>query len=385
MIGYGRQLIDEADINAVLGVLQSDWLTQGPNVVKFEDAINSAVGSKHAIAVNSATSALHLAYLALDVGPGDIVWMAPNTFVATANAALYCGAQVDFVDIDPNSYNLSVNALKSKLGAAKLNNKLPKVVVPVHFAGLPCDMQAIAALAAEYGFAVVEDASHALGAKYHDSLVGSCKYSQITIFSFHPVKIITTGEGGMLTTNDNGLAQKIQQLRSHGITRDANEFKFKMDGRWGYQQIGLGFNYRMPDINAILGASQLTKLEQFIRRRNQIALIYQHKLKGARLEIQQTAIGYLNAYHLFVILTQDERQRKALDAYLLENNISCNVHYYPVYLQPYYRSLGFTEGLCPVAENYAQRCLSLPIYPGLQDEQILHITQLVYNFLCNNV
>lgn len=380
MIGYGRQLIDESDINAVVEVLRSDWLTQGPNIVKFEKAIANYVDVKHTIAVNSATSALHLAYLALGVSKGDIVWTVPNTFVATANAALYCGADVDFVDIEISTFNLSVSALKAKLEQAKLSNKLPKVVVPVHFAGLSCDMQAISRLAQEYGFFVVEDASHAIGAKYYDSFIGSCKYSDISILSFHPVKIITTGEGGMLTTNNDLLANKISQLRSHGITRNRQEFAFDMDGRWLYQQIDLGYNYRMPDINAILGYSQMQKLTQFIERRNEIAKTYNSFFAGLPVKVQQIENNVLNAYHLYVILCNDHEERKALDAYLFDNDISCNVHYYPVYLQPYYRNLGFNEGYCPNAENYFSRCLSIPMYAGLQDSDVTKVCSLIKNF-----
>lgn len=380
MIGYGRQLIDESDVNAVVEVLHSDWLTQGPNVVKFEKAIADYVGVKHTIAVNSATSALHLAYLALGVGKGDVVWTVPNTFVATANAALYCGADVDFVDIELSTFNLSISALKVKLEQAKLSNKLPKVVTPVHFAGLSCNMREISDLAQKYGFFVVEDASHAIGGKYHDSFVGSCKYSDISVLSFHPVKIITTGEGGMLTTNNDLLANKISQLRSHGITRNSHEFEFEMDGRWLYQQIDLGYNYRMPDINAILGYSQMKKLAQFINRRNEIAKTYNNFFVELPVAVQQVDNSFLNAHHLYVILCKDHLERKALDAYLFENDISCNVHYYPVYLQPYYRNLGFNDGYCPNAENYFSRCLSIPMYAGLQDSDVMKVCNLIKNF-----
>lgn len=380
MISYGRQLIDESDINAVVEILRSDWLTQGPSVVKFEKAIANYVGVGHAIAVNSATSALHLAYLALGVGKGDTVWTVPNTFVATANAALYCGADIDFVDIDLLTFNLSIPNLKIKLKQAKLENKLPKVLTPVHFSGLSCDMQEIAELAKEYGFFVVEDASHAIGGKYYDSFVGGCKYSDISILSFHPVKIITTGEGGMLTTNNDLLANKISQLRSHGITRNSHEFEFEMDGRWLYQQIDLGYNYRMPDINAILGYSQMQKLAKFIQRRNEIAKIYNDFFANLSVSTQQIGDNILSAYHLYVILCNDHEERKALDAYLLQNEISCNVHYYPVYLQPYYRKLGFNEGYCPNAEDYFSRCLSIPMYAGLDNRQVEYVLNIIKFF-----
>ncbi|RTL11568.1 MAG: UDP-4-amino-4,6-dideoxy-N-acetyl-beta-L-altrosamine transaminase [Neisseriaceae bacterium] len=380
MISYGKQLIDADDINAVVEVLKSDWLTQGPNVAKFENSVKSYVGVDYAIAVNSATSALHIAYLALGLGKGDIVWTVPNTFVATSNAALYCGADVDFIDIDLATFNICPIKLKDKLEQAKKNNCLPKIVTPVHFAGLSCDMEAISKLAEEYGFTIVEDASHAIGGKYKDTYVGSCKYSKITIFSFHPVKIITTAEGGMLTTNDAILANKILQLRSHGITRNIDEFEFPADGRWMYQQIDLGYNYRMPDINAILGYSQMQKLANFIERRNVIAKTYFDNFSELPLGLQDCSSDILNAHHLYVILCENQEQRKELDSYLLANGISCNVHYYPVYLQPFYRKLGFKSGYCPIAEDYYSRCLSIPMYAGLSDDEVRHISDLIISF-----
>lgn len=381
MISYGRQTIEQQDLDAVIEVLKSDWLTQGPNVTKFENSVRDYVGAKYGVAVNSATSGLHIAYLALGLGYGDYVWTTPNTFVATANAALYCGAKVDFVDINLNDYNLDVNKLEQKLITAKQENKLPKIVTPVHFAGLSCDMKRLRELSSEYGFYIVEDASHAIGGKYDGDFVGCCKYSDFAIFSFHPVKIITTGEGGMVMTNNQKLADKVKKLRSHGITRDEKEYKNPIDGRWNYEQIEIGFNYRMPDINAILGFSQVQRLSDFVNRRNQIADKY-------KLELQKVKIGYqiynctkkLNSYHLFVILLDSKQERYELDKFLFDNGYSSQVHYYPVYLQPYYRDLGFKAGLCPIAEDYYSRCLSIPIFPTLVDKDIDKIIELITKF-----
>ena len=383
MISYGRQTIEQQDLDAVVEVLKSDWLTQGPNVAKFEKSIQEYIGVKHAIAVNSATSALHVAYMALGLSSGDVIWTVANTFVATANAALYCGATVDFVDISIDDYNLDMSKLEQKLFHAKQNGLLlPKIVTPVQFAGLSCDMKRLRELADEYKFYIVEDASHALGGKYNGSFVGSCQYSDFAVFSFHPVKIITTGEGGMLLTNSAQLADKAMKLRSHGITRDEKEYKNPIDGRWNYEQISLGYNYRMPDINAILGYSQMQRLTQFIERRNNIADQYKQALNLLNIKFQKyDANDKLNSYHIFVILLDSKKERFEIDKYLLENGYSSQVHYYPVYLQPYYRELGFKEGLCPVTEDYYSRCLSIPIFPTLTTENIDNIIRLIKKFI----
>lgn len=382
MISYGRQTIEQQDLDAVVEVLKSDWLTQGPNVAKFEKSIQEYVDVKHAIAVNSATSALHVAYMALGLSSGDVIWTVANTFVATANAALYCGATVDFVDISIDDYNLDMSKLEQKLSHAKKNGLLlPKIVTPVHFSGLSCDMKKLRELADKYSFFIVEDASHALGGKYDGKFIGSCQYSDFAIFSFHPVKIITTGEGGMLLTNSAKLANKAMKLRSHGITRDESEYTVAIDGRWNYQQISLGYNYRMPDINAILGFSQMQRLAQFIERRNNIADQYKQALSSLNIKFQKYDTSEkLNSYHLFVILLDSKQERFEIDQYLLENGYSSQVHYYPVYLQPYYRELGFKEGLCPVSEDYYSRCLSIPIFPSLKDEDVNNIIELIKRF-----
>lgn len=381
MISYGRQTIEQQDLDAVVEVLKSDWLTQGPNVAKFENLVCEYVSSKYGVAVNSATSGLHIAYLALGLGVGDYLWTTPNTFVATANAALYCGAQVDFVDINLNDYNLDVSKLEQKLVIAKKESKLPKIVTPVHFAGLSCDMKRLRELSREYGFYIVEDASHAIGGKYAGGFIGSCEYSDFAIFSFHPVKIITTGEGGMVMSNDKVFAEKIRKLRSHGITRDKNEYKNPIDGRWNYEQIEIGFNYRMPDINAILGFSQMQRLTNFVMRRNQIADKYKSAFQKLNIDYQiYNDSDKLNSYHLFVILLDSKQERYEIDCFLLENGYSSQVHYFPVYLQPYYRDLGFKEGLCPVAEDYYSRCLSIPLFPTLADKDIDRIIELITEF-----
>lgn len=381
MISYGRQTIEQQDLDAVVEVLKSNWLTQGPNVAKFENSVCEYVSAEYGIAVNSATSGLHITYLALGLGAGDYLWTTPNTFVATANTALHCGAQVDFIDISISDYNLDINKLEQKLINAQQENKLPKIVTPVHFAGLSCDMQRLRELSVEYGFYIVEDASHAIGGKYKNNFIGSCEYSDFAIFSFHPVKIITTGEGGMIMTNNANLAAKVRKLRSHGITRDEKEYKNPIDGRWNYEQIEIGFNYRMPDINAILGFSQVQRLSNFVQRRNQIADKYRSALQELDIGYQlYNDIDKLNSYHLFVILLDSKQERYEIDKFLFENGYSSQVHYYPVYLQPYYRDLGFKEGLCPVAENYYSRCLSIPIFPTLANNDVDKIIELITKF-----
>lgn len=371
MIPYGRQHITEADIEAVVDVLRSDFLTQGPAVPAFERAVAAQVGVRHVLAVNSATSALHIASLALGLGPGDRLWTVPNTFVASANCGRYCGAEVDFVDIDPDSWNLSVTALKAKLLQARRDGLLPKVLVPVHFGGQPTDQEAIWALAQEFGFKVLEDASHAIGASRHGEQAGNCKWSDITVFSFHPVKIITTGEGGMALTNDAELAGRMDMLRSHGITRDAAKFRQAAPGPWHYEQQALGFNYRMTDIQAALGSSQLARLDSYVERRNLLARRYDELLGGLPLQLPIVLAGNRSAFHLYVVRVKSNprgRTREQVFSELRQGGIGVNVHYMPVHLQPYYRELGFADGAFPVAESYASEAITLPLYPQLTEE-----------------
>ena len=368
MIPYGRQDIRQPDIDAVVAVLQSDFLTQGPQVPAFEQAVAAYCGAKYAVAVNSATSALHLACLALGLGPGDWLWTSPITFTASANCALYCGAQVDFVDIDPYTLNMSVAALRAKLALAKQQQRLPKVVVPVHLCGQPCDMAAIHALAQEYGFAIIEDASHAIGARHQQQPVGSCRYSDITVFSFHPVKIITSAEGGMALTNQAHLAEKMALLRSHGITRNPAQMTQPADGAWYYQQIDLGFNYRMTELQAALGLSQLTRLDEYIEQRHALARRYRQALAALPLTLPQQHPDAYSAYHLYVVRLHDASRRRAVFDALRQDGIGVNVHYIPVHTQPYYRQrFGFKLGDFAEAERYYQAALSLPMYPQLSD------------------
>lgn len=368
MIPYGRQSISQADVDAVIETLRSDFLTQGPAVPRFEAAATAAWGAQHGVAVNSATAALHLACLALDVGPGDLVWTSPVTFVASVNCALYCGAKVDFVDIDPRTYCMSVDRLAEKLGQADKAGRLPKVVIPVHLAGQSCEMEAIAALATRYGFRVIEDASHAVGADYQGRPVGDCRFSDIAVFSFHPVKIITTGEGGLALTDDPALAERMALYRSHGVTRDAAAFEHQPDGGWYYEQQALGFNYRMTDIAAALGASQLTRLEDFIARRRALATRYDELLGNAPLVRPWQHPDSLSSWHLYIVRVAAEAHKAAFDG-LRERGIGVNLHYMPVYLQPFHRRLGFEPGLCAEAEAYYAEAITLPLYPALSDEE----------------
>ena len=372
MIPYGRQDISDADIQAVVDVLRSDYLTQGPAVPAFEKSIVDYCGSQHAVAVNSATSALHIACLALGVGPNDMVWTTPITFVASANCALYCGAQVDFVDIDPLTYNMSVEFLAEKLAQAEKIGNLPKVVIPVHLCGQPCDMAAIYALSQQYGFKTIEDASHAIGGKYRGDPIGNCRYSDITVFSFHPVKIITTGEGGMALTNDAKLAKRMHLLRSHGITRDVNEMTHAPDGPWYYQQIDLGYNYRMTDLQAALGLSQMQRLDEFVAKRHIIAKRYEELLRELPVIIPWQHSESYSGYHLYVIRLKlgeiSNTHRQVFEA-LRAAGIGVNLHYIPVYLQPYYAELGFEADYCPQAEHYYTEAISLPMYPGLKQSE----------------
>jgi len=372
MIPYGQQDITDEDINAVQSVLLSECLTQGPAVPKFEEKAAAYCGTRQAIAVNSATSALHIACLSLGLGPGDILWTSPITFVASSNCALYCGASIDFVDIDPSTYNLSVDRLEEKLIKAKKLGKLPKIVIPVHLCGQPCDMRRIWKLSQEYGFQIIEDASHAIGARYQGEPVGNCKYSDITVFSFHPVKIITTGEGGMALTNDQMLTEKMMLLRSHGITRDAELMTHEPDGPWYYQQIDLGFNYRMTDIQAALGNSQMKRLDEYVSRRHRIAERYVRLLQGLPIAFQEQPPESYSAYHLFVVrldLSRGGLTHRLIFESMREKGIGVNLHYIPVHLQPFYKNLGFSKGDFPEAEKYYAEAISLPMYPGLSESE----------------
>ncbi len=373
MIRYGQQDINQDDIDAVLSVLQSTNLTQGSTIPAFEQAVTAATDARHAVAVNSATSALHIACLALDLGPGDWLWTTPNTFVASANCALYCGAQVDFVDIDPQTYNLSPIALAEKLRRAKKEGRLPKIVVPVHLAGQPCDMAEIHALGQEYGFKIIEDASHAIGGQYRGEPIGNGRYSDVTVFSFHPVKIITTGEGGMALTNNDSLSTQLNLLRSHGITRDPKLMTQEMDGPWYYQQVALGLNYRMTDIQAALGISQMNRISSFVTRRREIAARYDRVLADLPLTLPWQHPDSYSAYHLYVIRLQlDEispiSHREVFDA-LRAKDILVNLHYIPVHTQPYYQQMGFRRGYYPAAEQYYKEAISIPIHPSLTNEE----------------
>jgi UDP-4-amino-4,6-dideoxy-N-acetyl-beta-L-altrosamine transaminase len=363
MIPYGHQDINQTDIDAVVEVLCSDFLTQGPAVPAFEKTIAENVGAKHAVAVNSATSALHIACLALELGKGDRLWTVPNTFVASANCGRYCGSEVDFVDIDPASLNISIHRLQEKLIRAKKEDRLPKVLVPVHFAGQPVEQEKIWELAQIYGFKVLEDASHAIGASRDGEPVGSCRWADITVFSFHPVKIITTGEGGMALTNNDGLAERMRCLRSHGIVRD--EVVQTREGPWYYEQMALGFNYRMTDMQAALGNSQMARLAGYVAARRSIADCYDALLADLPLTLPLRAPKADSAWHLYVIQLDDAQRRRAVFEHLRAAGIGVNVHYIPVYLQPDYQGMGFAPGYCPLAENYYARAITLPLYPAL--------------------
>jgi UDP-4-amino-4,6-dideoxy-N-acetyl-beta-L-altrosamine transaminase len=370
MIPYGRQNISDEDIDAVVDVLKSDFLTQGPAVALFEDAIAKYCGSKRVVAFNSATSALHLACLSLGVGEGDFVWTSAITFVASANCARYCGANVDFVDIDPLTYNMSLASLTNKLERAERDGCLPKVVIPVHLAGLSCDMQGIHRLSQKYGFKVIEDASHAIGSSYQGHPVGSCHYSDITIFSFHPVKIITTGEGGVAVINNEEIANQMVRLRSHGITRDPAEMTSTADGPWYYQQLELGYNYRLNDMEAGLGISQLQRLDSFIETRNSIAARYHEILDGLPVTFQKIPTERYSSYHLYIIRVDSDKlvHREVFERFRV-NGIGVNLHYIPVYHHPYYQQFGYKVEDFPEAEAYYREAISLPIYPDLSQEQ----------------
>jgi len=372
MIPYGRQDISEEDIAAAVAVLRSDWLTQGPAIASFERRVAAYTGAPHAVAVSNGTAALHVACLALDLGPGDMLWTVPNTFVATANAARYCGAEVGFVDIDPATYCLSVPALAAKLAAAERAGRLPKVVAPVHFAGQSCDMRAIASLAARYGFRVLEDASHAIGADYLDGKVGDCRFSDACVFSFHPVKIVTTGEGGLITTRDPALAARLSELRTHGITRDPARMEGESEGPWYYQQIELGLNYRITDMQAALGESQMRRIEAFVARRRALAARYDTALAGLPLTLPFQHPDGRSAFHLYPLhldLARLKTGRRAVFEALRARGIGVNVHYIPVHLQPYYRRLGFGPGDFPAAERYYAGAITIPLFARMTDAE----------------
>ena len=378
MIPYGHQDINQDDIDAVEKILRSDFLTQGPAVPAFENAIQKYCGVEHAVAVNSATSALHIACLALGVGPGDSVWTTPITFVASANCALYCDAAIDFVDIDPLSYNVSVKMLAEKLSHAERSGKLPKVVIPVHLSGQSCDMEGIFNLSQRYGFKIIEDASHAIGGRYQGQPIGNCRYSDITVFSFHPVKIITTGEGGMAVTNDSVLARKMALLRSHGITRDERDMAKIPDGPWYYEQIQLGFNYRMTDIQAALGVSQMQRLNNFVEQRHVVADKYFNLLKKLPLTLPCRSSDCYSSLHLYIIRI-DSLKYGHVEFFeaMRSNGVGVNLHYIPVYRQPYYAEMGFSPSDYPESEKYYAEAISLPIFPGLTDIQQEYITNAV--------
>jgi UDP-4-amino-4,6-dideoxy-N-acetyl-beta-L-altrosamine transaminase len=379
MIPYARQDINQADIDAVVDVLRSDFLTQGPLVPVFEKTVANYYGTKHAVAVNSATSALHISCLALGVGMGDFVWTTPITFVASANCALYCGAGIDFVDIDPQTYNMSVVCLAEKLAQAEKTGKLPKVVIPVHLCGQPCDMAGIHSLGQRYGFKIIEDASHAIGGKYKNEPIGNCQYSDITVFSFHPVKIITTGEGGMALSNDEELVKRLRLFRSHGITSDATNIHPKFsDELWNYQQISLGFNYRMTDIQAALGLSQIQRIDEFVAKRRKLAMNYDEMLADLSILTPWQHPDSCSSYHLYPIRLRLSKinltHRQVFEA-MHAAGINVNLHYIPVYRQPYYEKMGFIKGYCPEAEQYFSEAISIPMFPSLMAAQQTHIIE----------
>ncbi|WP_372766447.1 UDP-4-amino-4,6-dideoxy-N-acetyl-beta-L-altrosamine transaminase [Pseudoalteromonas sp.] len=380
MIPYGKQDINQDDIDAVVNVLKSDYLTQGPAIDQFEHAVSEYCGAKYAVATNSATSALHIACLALDVGKGDYVWTSPNSFVASSNCAIYCGAKVDFVDIDVKTGNISVASLRAKLQEAKKNNNLPKAVIPVHFAGQSCDMAEIAKLANEYHFKIIEDASHAIGAKYQNSPVGNCLFSDICVFSFHPVKIITSAEGGMLTTKCGDIATKLKKLRSHGITNQPKDLERVDQGPWYYEQQSLGFNYRITDIQAALGLSQMKRLDEFVAKRHQLTSLYTKYLPTNLTHLIQSRDCY-SSYHLYVVLLDNAAKRKEIVMQLRANGIFAHVHYIPIHLQPFYHNLGFREGDYPNAEEYYSKAITLPLHPNLTEKDIKYITTTLRGLL----
>ena len=381
IIPYGKQSISEADIQAVMSVLRSDFLTQGPVVPAFEQAVTTYCHARHGVAVSNATAALHIACLALGLGPGDWLWTSPITFVASANCGLYCGAKIDFVDIDPRTFNICPIELEKKLELAKTRGKLPKVVVAVHMCGLPCDMASIHSLSLKYDFKIIEDASHAIGAKYRGEPIGNCRYSDITVFSFHPVKIITTGEGGMAVTNEEMLAKKMKRLRSHGISSAVEEMeKRPLNEIWNYQQIDLGFNYRMTEMQGALGLSQMQQLEEFVMKRQSLANVYTKAFQKLPVLPQFQSDDSSSSYHLYPIqilhTTHGPTQRQVYQA-MQEQGIQVNLHYIPVYLQPYYTQMGFKPGYCQNAEKYYKQTISIPLYSSMNEEQQLIVIQKI--------
>lgn len=370
-IKYGRQDVTQDDIEAVNEVLRSDWLTQGPMIPVFEETVSNYCNASFAVATNSSTSALHIACLALGLGDGDILWTCPNTFVASSNAGLYCGANIDFIDCDSETYNIDIKKLEERLSVAKSEDNLPKVVMPVHLTGQSCEMESIFKLSQEYGFRIIEDASHAIGGEYKGAKVGSCEYSDITVFSFHPVKIITTGEGGMALTNDAKIFNKLQKLRSHGITSNQEEMYSRPNNEiWNYQQVCLGYNYRMTDISAALGISQMQRLDQYISKRHLIANKYNSELAKLPLVIPFQHEDTYSSYHLYVIRLELDKlniSQKEIHDSLIETGINVNLHYIPVYRQPFYENMGFKKGYCPEAEKYHETAISIPMYPTLND------------------
>ncbi|WP_420833189.1 UDP-4-amino-4,6-dideoxy-N-acetyl-beta-L-altrosamine transaminase [Pseudemcibacter aquimaris] len=381
MIPYGKQDINDDDINAVIDVLKSDFVTQGPKVPEFEQSLKYYTGASYAVAVNSGTSALHIACQALEVGKGDIVWTSPITFAASSNAALYLGADVDFVDIDETSYNISIDRLNRKLIEAKSIGRLPKVVIPVHLCGQSCDMAAISELAEKYDFKIIEDASHAIGGKYKNEPIGNSTYSDITVFSFHPVKIVTTAEGGACMTNDENLAKKMELLRSHGITRDENLMQGDSHGPWYYQQIDLGYNYRMTDIQAALGTSQMKRIDDFVKKRNQLAARYDRLLLSEDVTIPLQHDDCYSARHLYIIKLKDGYDHRKIFEKMRDGGIGVNLHYIPVHLQPYYQNLGFNQGDFPAAEDYYSKAITLPLYPTLSEDDQDHVVETLLNAL----
>ena len=380
MIPYSKQNIDKKDIENVNKILNSDFLTQGPTVQKFESNIKRICKSKFASAVNSATSALHLSCLSLGLKKNEYLWTSPISFVASSNCGLYCGAKIDFVDIDINNFNINITKLRDKLKIAKQNKKLPKILVVVHMAGVSCDMISIKNLSNKYGFKIIEDASHCVGAKYNGRPVGSCKYSDLAVLSFHPVKIITTGEGGMILTNNKTLDKKIKILRASGINKNLGQKKIKKEGSWYYEQQMLGYNYRMSDMAAALGISQSKKLKKFVKKRNNIALNYKKFLKNLPVDFQQFNKKYLSSYHLFIIRVSNKIRDKLFNK-MRREGFFVNIHYIPIHLQPYYMKLGFKKGMFPVAEKYYKEAISIPIYPNLEKKSQLKVISIIKNIL----
>lgn len=384
MIPYGKQDINQHDIDSVIEVLKSDFLTQGPRVPEFEKVLSSFSKVNHALAFNSATSALHIACLALELGEGDLLWTSPITFVASANCGLYCGAKIDFVDIDPKTYNMCPKKLEEKLIYAKAKNELPKIVIPVHLSGQSCDMESIQKLSKKFGFKVIEDASHAIGGKFKDSPIGSCKYSDITVFSFHPVKIVTTAEGGAALTNSNGLAKKMEILRTHGITRDPAQMIGKIHGDWYYQQIDLGFNYRMTEIQAALGISQMKRLKDFVRKRNVLASRYNKLLKDLPLKLPHQLKHSYSSMHLYIIrlkIDEIKMSHKEIFNKLRFAGVGVNLHYIPVHFHPYYKELGFKEGVFEESESYYKEAISLPLFHSMTIEEQDHVIDSLHKIL----